>query len=256
MQMAAIPLQYEPEIEYPDSDGKPMAESPIHLEVMLHCIAALQSHFAAEPDVYVAGNMLLYYERGKRASVAPDVFVVRGVPKEEERDVYLLWHEGKAPCFVLEVTSKTTRQEDQTSKKTRYARLGVEEYFLFDPRSEYLHPPFQGLRLTGGEYQPLRLDPDGGLTSRTLGITFKPQGKSLRMTDAQTGRPLLTYEEWKAKAEAAEERAAAAEERAEAESAARRAAEERAVQAEERAAAAEERIQALAEELERLRRQS
>jgi len=260
----AIPLQHEPEIEYPDSDGKPMAESPIHLEVMLHCIQALKDRFAQEPDVYVAGNMLLYYEQGKRSSVAPDVFVVRGVPKEEDRDVYLLWREGKAPCFVLEVTSKTTREEDETSKKPRYAQLGVEEYFLFDPRGEYLHPRFQGHRLTGGAYQPLRLAPGGGLTSRALGITFLPQGKSLRMTDAKTGRLLLTYEEWKAKAEAAEdraeaaeERAAAAEGRAEAERAARRVAEERAAQAEERVTeeatarqAAEERARALAEELE------
>lgn len=258
--MAAIPLQREPEIEYPESDGKPMAESPIHLQVMLHCIQALQDHFAEEPEVYVSGNMLLYYEEGKRSSVAPDVFVVRGVPKEEERDVYLLWRERKAPCFVLEVTSKTTREEDQTSKKSRYAQLGVEEYFLFDPRGEYLHPRFQGLHLTGGDYQPLRLAPDGTLTSRTIGIAFRPQGRSLRMTDVKTGRLLLTYEEWKARAEtegaarrAAEERAARAEERA-----AR--AEERAAQAEERTAeeaaarqAAEERARALAEELDELR---
>ena len=236
----AIPLQHEPEIEYPDSDGKPMAETPIHRKVMSHLIDALEDHFADEPDVYVSGNMLLYYEKGKRSSVAPDVFVVRGVPKEEDRDVYLLWREGKAPCFILEVTSKTTQEEDQKSKKSRYAQLGVEEYFLFDPRSEYLRPRFQGLLLTGGEYQPLRLAPDGGLTSRTLGITFRPQGKSLRMTDAKTGQLLFTFEEWKAKAQA--------------ESAARRAAEERA--AEEAAARriAEERAQALAEEIERLRR--
>jgi len=257
----AIPLQHEPEIEYPDSDGKPMAETPIHLKVMLHCIEALEDHFADVPDVYVSGNMLLYYEKGKRSSVAPDVFVVRGVPKEEDRDVYLLWREGKAPCFVLEVTSKSTREEDQDSKKSRYAQLGVEEYFLFDPRGEYMRPRFQGLLLTGGVYQPLRLASDGGLTSRTLGIVFRPHGRSLRMIDAETGRLLLTYEEWKAKAEAAEKHAEgesaarrAAEERAEAERAARLTAEER-VEAERTARrAAEARAQALTEELERLRR--
>jgi Uma2 family endonuclease len=240
----AIPLQHEPEIEYPDSDGKPMAESQIHLEVMLHCIGALQDHFADEPDVYVSGNMLLYYEEGKRSSVAPDVFVAR-VPKEV-RDVYLLWREREAPCFVLEVTSKSTRTEDQRSKKALYARLGVEEYFLFDPRDEYLLPRFQGLRLVGGEYQPMRPAPGESLTSRTIGISFQPQGRSLRLTDVKTGRPLLTYTEWKEKARAAEERAARAEERAEAESVARKAAEERAAEAEARA-------RVLAEEIERLR---
>jgi len=282
--MAAIPLQREPEIEYPESDGKPMAETPIHRKVMLHLIEALEDHFADEPDVYVSGNMLLYYEKGNRsASISPDVFVVRGIPKDEDRDVYLLWQERKAPCFVLEVTSKSTRDEDKKSKKSLYAQLGVEEYFLFDPRGEYLKPRFQGLLLTGGEYQPLRLAPDGSLTSRTLGITFQPQGNSLRVTDAKTGRLLLTFAEWKKKAEeeaaarsATEKRAADAEERAEAESAARRAAEERAEAestarraaeessnqelaarkaTEERAVEAEARARALAEELERLRRQ-
>jgi Uma2 family endonuclease len=262
----AIPLQREPEIEYPESDGKPMAESPIHLKAMLHLIGALDDHFAGEPDVYVSGNMFIYFEK-RKPPIAPDLFVVRGVPKGD-RDVYLLWQEGKAPCFVLEVTSKSTREEDEISKKSRYAQLGVEEYFLFDPRSEYLHPRFQGFLLTGGAYQPLRLSPDGGLTSRTLGISFRPQGKFLRMTDVKTGRLLLTYEEWKAKAQEAEGRAEAAQERAEAESVARRAAEERAEAesvarqaaeeqaevAKKRAAEAEARAQALAEELERLRR--
>jgi Uma2 family endonuclease len=243
----AVPLQHEPEIDYPDSDGKPMAETPIHLEVMLHCIGALKDHFAGEPGVYVSGNMLLYYEEGKRSSVAPDVFVAR-VPNEV-RDVYLLWREREAPCFVLEVTSKSTRTEDQMSKKSLYARLGVEEYFLFDPRHEYLHPRFQGLRLAGGEYQPLRPSLDGSLISRTIGISFQPQGTSLRMTDVKTGRLLLTYTEWKERAEAAEERAAAAEERA-------TQAEKRATQAAEQAAEAEARARALAEELERLRRRT
>jgi hypothetical protein len=67
----AIPLQHEPEIEYPESDGKPMAESPIHLEVMLHCIEALKDHFAEQPDVYVSGNMLIYYEKGSGRPLLP-----------------------------------------------------------------------------------------------------------------------------------------------------------------------------------------
>jgi hypothetical protein len=103
------------------------------------------------------------------------------------------------------------------------------------------------IRLAGGEYQSMRPAPDGSLTSRTIGISFQPQGTSLRMTDVKTGGLLRTYTEWKEEAQAAEERAAQAEDRAEAESAARKA-------AEERAAEAEARVRALAEEIERLRR--
>lgn len=238
--MAAIPLPREPEIEYPESDGKPMAESDIHREVMMHAIEGLKDHFLAEPEVYVTGNLLLYYEKGNRsASVAPDVFVVRGVPKEL-RKTYLLWREGKAPCFVLEVTSESTRDEDLDTKKGRYARLGVEDYFLFDPLGDYLQPRFQGLRLVRGAYQPMRLESDGSLVSRTLGVKFTPQGTSLSMVDVKTGRPLLSYADWK--------------ERAEEETVARRAAEARAAEAEERAAEAEASVRALTEELERLRR--
>lgn len=211
--MAAIPLRHEPEIEYPESDGKPMAESDVHLDAMVGVIQGLKDHFAANPDVYVAGNLLLYYEEGRRSSVAPDAFVVRGVPKRK-RGTYLLWHEGKAPCFVLEVTSKTTRNEDLATKKALYAKLGVEEYFLFDPLGEYLRPRFQALRLAGREYRPMALTDDGSLVSQTLGIAFRPEGESLRMTDVATGEHVLSHEELKVTLHAAEERAAAAEARA------------------------------------------
>ena len=237
--MAAIPLSHEPEIEYPESDGKPMAESDVHREAMTHVIEGLKDHFLAEPEVYVTGNLLLYYERGNRsAAVAPDVFVVRGVSKER-RKTYLLWREQKVPCFVLEVTSETTRDEDLDTKMDRYVRLGVEEYFLFDPLGDYLEPRFRGLRLVRGEYRPMRPEPDGSLVSRTIGVAFMPEGASLRMVDLKTGRRLLSYADWKA--------------RAQEEAVARRAAEERAQQAEARAAEAEARARALTEELERLR---
>jgi Uma2 family endonuclease len=232
--MNAIPLHYRPEIEYPESDGKPMAESDVHLGVIMHLVQALRDHFVADPHVYVAGNLLLYLEKGTRSSVAPDVFVVQGVPKQK-RKTYLLWEEGQVPCFVLEATSKTTRREDLEDKKLLYAKLGVEEYFLFDPLGEYLRPRFQGLRLRGGEYQPIPVSVDGSLISRKLGVVFVPDGDSLRMRDVVTGQPLLGYEDWKARAQAAEERAQAAE---------------------ERAAEAEARARALTEEIERLRRAS
>lgn len=204
--MAAIPLPREPEIEYPESDGKPMAESDVHLEVMLALIQGLRDHFSQTPDIYVAGNLLLYYEEGKRSSVAPDIFVVRGVPNHK-RDTYLLWREGKAPCFVLEITSKSTRDEDLSKKKLVYARLGVEEYFLFDPRGEYLEPQLQGLRLSRGKYQPIAPAGHGSLVSRSLGASFLPDGETLRASDVATGRALLSYDDWKARAMEAEERA-------------------------------------------------
>ena len=140
-----------PVVEYPSSDGKPMAETPVHRDVMIDAIQILKRRFADRSDVYVSGDMLMYYEEGNpRKSVAPDVFVVLGADRDEDCDTYLLWREPKAPDFVLEVTSKSTRRNDRVTKHTLYESLGVAEYFLFDPRAEYLNPPLQGFGLRRG----------------------------------------------------------------------------------------------------------
>ncbi len=209
--MAAIPLQRE--IYYPESDGKPMAETELHANVMFDLIHALQARYAGDMDVQVGGNLLFYYEEGNpRASVSPDVYVTRGIPKGP-RDTYLLWEEGLPPCFVIEVTSKSTASEDLRRKKALYEGLGIEEYFLFDPREEYLHPRLQGYWLVNGRYQPIPVEKDGSLRSRTTGLILRPEGTDLRLIDAATGERLLGHREETVARLAAEDRTRAVEER-------------------------------------------
>ena len=200
----------KPKIYYPDSDGAPMAESDFQRQSLTYAVEALGIFFAGRPDVYVSGNMFLYYEKGNpQAVVAPDVFVVLGIPKAKRRS-YLLWKEGKAPDFVLEITSESTPAGDQGPKRGLYALLGVREYFLFDPTSDYLEPPLQGLRLEGNSYEPLpgQLLPDGGLSlhSETLGLELRLDAKSndLRFFDPASGQILLSHAEATARAERAE----------------------------------------------------
>lgn len=257
--MAAIPL--ENEIFYPESDGEPMAETEVHLFETIYAIEALRQRFTEADDVYVGGNLFLYYQKGiPSAVVAPDTFVVQGVPKRPPRRKYVLWEEKKAPCFVLELTSDSTRGVDVGKKKELYERLGIQEYFLFDPLGDYLKPRLQGYRLVKRQYQPLQPGPDGSLASESLGLTFRPEEEHLRLVNTQTGEPLLRREEETAVRRRAE--ALAAEE-----AEARRLAEERAAIAEKRASAAEklagaeaearrkleERLRALEEENARLR---
>lgn len=202
--MATVPKpRAHREIEYPTSDGKPMAETEVHRNLMMDLIQTLQDHFADDPEMYVSGDLLLFYEEGnKRKHVAPDLFVVRGVPKTPLRDHYLLWNEGKAPDLVIEVTSKTTRREDQNKKKTLYRDvLKVPEYFQFDPTEDYLKPPFQGHRLVEGEYVPIE-PVEGRLPSQVLGLHLERVGRSLRFHDPATGQRLSTREERIQEAEA------------------------------------------------------
>jgi Uma2 family endonuclease len=261
---AAVPDQRKPKpkrtIEYPTSDGKPMAETDIHRDDMGDLIATLNDFFAAEPDVYISGNLLLFYEEGNRHKhVAPDVFLVRGVPKLPPREHYLLWEEGKAPDVVIEITSKTTKKEDQTKKPVLYREvLKVPEYFRFDPKEQYLKPPLQGSRLEAGQYVPI-VPVEGRLPSAVLGLHLERRGTELRLYDPAAGRYLPTRAERAREAQAAQQRAEAAQQRAEAaqqraEAAQQRAEQERQREAEARQRAEQER-QRVEQENERLQRE-
>ena len=181
-------------VEYPSSDGRPVAETPLHFERLSDARHALTQRFKSRLDVYVGPNMLVYDRQGDPTrSLSPDLFVAFGV-EERERDVYKLW-EDPSPTFVLELTSKSTRGEDEC-KKARYSRWGVAEYFLYDPRAEYVKPPLQGFELTGGVYRAMATDvlPNGkaGFASGTLGLGLWLDGLVLRFYDPETGQNLLT----------------------------------------------------------------
>jgi Uma2 family endonuclease len=184
------------EVDYPTSDGKPMAETGLHWQVMVDVVETLSDRFAAEPMVYVGGNMLLFYEEGnRRKHVAPDAFMTRGIPKFPLRDYYLLWKEGKPPDVVIETTSKTTKREDQKTKRVLYRDvLKIPEYFQFDPTEDYLKPSLQGVRRVGDEYVTIELV-DGRLPSVNLGLHLERSGEKLRFWDPVRGSWLLTREE-------------------------------------------------------------
>ena len=222
-------------VEYPSSDGKPMAESDAQRLAMLYAMAALEIWFADRDDVYVSGDLLIYYQEGNlKASIAPDVFVVHGVAKGM-RQTYLLWEEGRAPDFVLEVASKNTWREDEGVKRERYERLGVREYVQYDPTGEYLGTRLKGARLAAGRYeeQAVTRSASGELTlsSEVLGLQVAVTGGGeFRFRDPVTGEYLRSPQEEHDRAEQEHDRAEQEHDRAEREAAARRAAEARIAQ--------------------------
>jgi Uma2 family endonuclease len=201
---------------YPTTDGRPMAETDWHRDLMLRLIETLKHHYAADPEIYVSGNLLVFYKpNDKRRHVSPDVFVVRGI-RAVSRPNYLIWEEGKAPEVVIELTSKTTRREDLDKKFKLYRDvLEVKEYFLYDPLGDYLDPVLQGYRLVDREFRPIRMK-DGRMPSRLLGLHFEPAGVDLRIWNPVTGEWLPTDDEraYQERTRANEERTRANEERA------------------------------------------
>lgn len=102
-------------VEYPTSDGRPVAETPLHYRRLTDAAHALSVHFESLPGAYVGVNMLVYDDTGDpRRHLSPDIFVAFDV-EDRERDIYKLW-EDESPAFVLEVTSRSTRKEDERKK--------------------------------------------------------------------------------------------------------------------------------------------
>lgn len=229
--MAVATLPYQEKIEYPDSDGKPIAESEIHMLQLLALVYVLRNFFRDAQDVYVGGNMLMYYVEGEPSKVvAPDVFVVKGVGKHLRR-TFKLWEEGKAPDCIIELTSKSTRYQDLANKRGLYETLGVQEYFLFDPQREYLNPPLRGYRLVNGVYE---LFSGAVLASDVLGLELRDENGELRLYDPLRHVYLLTPPETTERLEETQERLE---------------------EIEKRAARAEAENEKLRAELERLRRE-
>ncbi len=201
----------ETEIHYPYCDGQPMAESDFQRTPLIYAIEALREHFRDREDVYVSGDMFVYYEEGNpNAVVAPDVFVVIGAP-DHDRLSYMLWKEPKGLDFVLEITSKGTRSEDQGPKRGTYAFMQVPEYWQFDPTSDYLTPPLQGYRLVADNYERLPTNVVAGgaisLYSSVLALELRCEGGALRLFDPATSQYLLSYSEIEQARQKAEQRA-------------------------------------------------
>jgi Uma2 family endonuclease len=181
------------EVFYPCSDGEPVAETEVHLLVMLNVIVTLRQFFEAQPRVYAIGNMFLYYEEGNpEARKAPDVMVIKDVEPRPHRDFFKIWEEGATPAVIFEITSPSTAQEDLEAKKQLYEQLGVREYFLFDPKNEYLEQQLMGYRLINRVYEPLPPAKDGGIVSAELMLVLKPDGSELALHSFRTGERLLT----------------------------------------------------------------
>jgi Uma2 family endonuclease len=192
--MSVSKRELEATIHYPETDGKPMGETDFHIKLIIDLSEALRNFFRRQPDVYVSRDLLLYYEPGNtRKFVVPDVFVVRGVSKSDRR-VYKLWEEGRPPNVVIEISSRETKKADLNSKFNLYERLGVAEYYVFDPEYRYIKPPLRAWRLSGGRYVEIAVA-NGRAQSDELGLELVNTGQALRLLNPATGQFLLTPEE-------------------------------------------------------------
>ena len=205
-------LKTDPDIIYPESDGQPMSENTEHYRWIVTIKENLEILFAADANVFVAGDLLWYprekdLEEESAPRVGPDVMVIFGVPKGK-RGSYLQWKEGNiAPQVVFEIRSPGNKTGEMRGKFDFYQEYGVEEYYLYD----FTRFTLDGWQRRGQMLEPI-LNMNGWVSPR-LGIRFLMTTADLEMYRPD-GQKFLTTLELEQERQQAEQRAGQAEQRA------------------------------------------
>ncbi|MBD2592974.1 Uma2 family endonuclease [Nostoc spongiaeforme FACHB-130] len=200
-----IQPQTQPEVIYPDSDGQPVANNTIQFRWIVEIKQNIDWLFAADPNVFVAGDLFWYPVEGRNKIFnAPDVMVVLGRPKGD-RLSYLQWKEGGIPPqVVFEILSPSNTQVEMDKKLLFYDRYGVEEYYIYDPDSNSLQGWLRGE--DGLDVIPQMED----WVSPRLKIRFVPSPESLQLYRPD-GESFLSYSEISQRLEQEHQRAEQAE---------------------------------------------
>lgn len=205
--MTIVPFPPQTQIHYPESDGKPMAETMNHILVITYLLDVLMAWFKDRADMYVGGNNMIYFAEGfPKLSFAPDVYLIPGLDKTPRR-IIKLWEEKNAPSVIFEITSRATWEVDLGDKMDLYAQIGVREYFVYDAEHEELDPPLRGFRLVNNQYERLHANEDGEIYSEEMRLVLQEIDGTLRLINPQTREILKTYAESDAALREAEETA-------------------------------------------------
>jgi Uma2 family endonuclease len=182
--------------------GDVVTQSEPHFDLMIVLADLLRRHYESREDVYVAGDMKMLWGIPGIPEPSPDIAVIFGVRKKRDsrRSSFRCKREGTRPSLIIELVSSIdsgTRNNDYKKKVEIYQRVGIPEYFIFDPPSEVTE---ERLWLTGyrldaaGRYQEVDPDPQGRLFSVTTNLLFgvAEDGASPFVIDVAMGRTILT----------------------------------------------------------------
>jgi Uma2 family endonuclease len=188
---------------YPDSDGEPMSDNTIQFRWIVTIQGNLDDLYRENPDVFVAGDHLIYPVEGEpNTRQAPDVYVAFGRPKGD-RGSYKVWEEaGIFPQVVFEVWSPNNRFEKMQKKFGFYEKHGAEEYYIIYPE---FPAHVDGWRCEAGRF--VEIEPIDGWVSPRLGIRFSVRSDQIALYRPD-GSPFLSFLEMAERATRATEQAA------------------------------------------------
>ncbi|HEY0511189.1 MAG TPA: Uma2 family endonuclease, partial [Thermoanaerobaculia bacterium] len=158
--------------------GDVVVQGGPHFNLMIPLADLLRRHYAPREDVYVAGDMKMFWGMPGVKEPAPDIAVIFGVPRDLERSSFDVVQEGARPSLILELVSSidaATRRNDYEKKVAIYERVGIPEYVIVDPptRATQGRLLLTGYRLGADRrYLPIPPDGEGRLLSETTQLLF------------------------------------------------------------------------------------
>ncbi len=190
-------------------------------DAIITTVAVLRNYLAekfAERSPVVLADQFLYYAQGfSRLRVAPDVMVIFDIP-QQPYDNYKIWETGQIPSVIFEITSASTQAHDQAKKRELYESIGVLEYWLFDPKGEWIPEKLRGYRrqanLPKNEEESLVYEAIADGLSQVLGLRLEVESSLINFYRRDNGEKLLIPSELLAALQAQTQRADSAEERA------------------------------------------
>ena len=193
-------LDFDPDVTEPPEDAM---EQNLQLRELENLLAAYFTEFNSRPDVFLDRETNICYDPSNlNVRIVPDLYLAFGVEAEaiRPRKLYLPWEVGKPPDWALEIASESTARRDVRDKPAIYARVGVPEYWRFDPTGGRYHgQPLYGGRLVGGEYRAIELttEPDGILKgySEVLGLSICWDDGLPRLYHPATGAYLENWQQ-------------------------------------------------------------
>lgn len=177
------------QIIYPTSDGEPVAETYDHLYAILTTLEVLRLYLQGRRATVLANQYLFYAENLTKLRVAPDVMVIYDV-EPGGRDSYKIWEEKQVPKVVFEMTSAGTQKEDQETKKDLYENIEIQEYWLFDPKGEWIDEQLIGYKLGKNGYERITNN-----RSEVLQLRLEVEGKLIGFYRLDNGEKLLVSDE-------------------------------------------------------------
>ena len=205
------PIDYA-SLEYDPFEPDPLPDAMLQEPILRGLLPVLSSRARARnpgQHLFDSSNTIVCYDpTNLNVRVSPDYYFAVGIDPETvyHRAIYRTWVQGKPPDFVLEVASPSTARNDETTKRDIYARMGVPEYWRYDP-TEFVAPhrrplyavPLIGEILVDGEYQAIEVTPgpEGCIWgySPALGVSLAVKDRRLWVYDHDTREFIEEYDE-------------------------------------------------------------